>query len=76
MDASTLSAERRARPTVDLARAHAQRRQVDEALARLLEVENVAPEHIRNHRLVRQLVSDLVPMQDPASLGYGNWPSG
>ncbi|MFB9474924.1 hypothetical protein ACFFR3_35985 [Nonomuraea salmonea] len=67
VDASTLSAERRARLAVDLARAHAQRRQVDEAVARLLEAENVTPEQIRNHRVVRQLVSDLVSMQDPAS---------
>ncbi|KAB8197664.1 helix-turn-helix domain-containing protein [Nonomuraea phyllanthi] len=67
VDTSSLSAERRARLAVDLARAHAQRRQVDEAVAALLEAEAVTPEQIRNHRVVRQLVSDLLSMQDPAS---------
>ncbi|SPL94825.1 transcriptional regulator [[Actinomadura] parvosata subsp. kistnae] len=67
VDTSALSAERRARLVVDLARAHAQRRQVDEAVARLLEAENITPEQIRNHRVVRQLVSDLLTMQDLAS---------
>ncbi|SPL94828.1 transcriptional regulator [[Actinomadura] parvosata subsp. kistnae] len=52
---------------MDLARAHAQRRQVDEAVARLLEAENIAAEQIRNHRVVRQLVFDLLTMQEPAS---------
>ncbi|MEV0617134.1 helix-turn-helix transcriptional regulator [Nonomuraea sp. NPDC050404] len=67
VDASTLSVERRGRLAVDLARAHAQRRQVDEAVARLLEAESITPEQVRNHRVVRQLVSDLLSMQDPAS---------
>ncbi|MFC5826742.1 hypothetical protein [Nonomuraea insulae] len=47
--------------------ARAQRRQVEEAVARLLEAENTTPEQIRNHRVVRQLVSDLLSMQIPAS---------
>ncbi|MCA2224888.1 hypothetical protein [Nonomuraea aurantiaca] len=67
VDASTLSAERRARLAIDLARAHAQRRQVDEAVAQILEAEAITPEQIRNHRIVRQLASDLLSMQDPAS---------
>ncbi|MBB5784265.1 helix-turn-helix domain-containing protein [Nonomuraea jabiensis] len=67
VDASTLSSERRARLAVDLARAHAQRRQVDEAMAQLLEAESITPEQVRNHRVVRQLVSDLLSMQDPTS---------
>ncbi|MBE1588191.1 helix-turn-helix domain-containing protein [Nonomuraea angiospora] len=67
VDASTLSLERRARLAVDLARAHAQRRQVDEAMAQLLEAESITPEQVRNHRVVRQLVSDLLSMQDPTS---------
>jgi transcriptional regulator with XRE-family HTH domain len=65
VDASALSAERRARLLIDTARAHAQRRQVDEAVSTLLEAEIVTPEQIRNHRIVRQLVSDLLTMQDP-----------
>ncbi|MEQ4722408.1 helix-turn-helix transcriptional regulator [Nonomuraea sp. B19D2] len=67
VDTSTLSSERRARLAVDLARAHAQRRQVDEAMAQLLEAESITPEQVRNHRVVRQLVSDLLSMQDPTS---------
>ena len=67
VDTSSLSAERRARLSVDLARAHAQRRQVDEAVAQLLEAERITPEQIRNHRAVRQLASDLLSMQDPTS---------
>lgn len=67
VDTSTLSAERRARLCVDLARAHTQRRQVDDAVTALLEAETITPEQIRNHRIVRQLASDLLSMQDPAS---------
>ena len=67
METSSLSAERRARLAIDLARAHAQRRQVDEAVAQLLEAERITPEQIRNHRIVRQLASDLLSMQDSAS---------
>ncbi|MDX6429661.1 MAG: hypothetical protein QOE54_2027, partial [Streptosporangiaceae bacterium] len=65
VDASALSAERRARMLIDLARAHAQRRQVDEAVSTLLEAETIAREQIRNHRIVRQLVSDLLTMHEP-----------
>jgi hypothetical protein len=61
-DVSGLSAERRARLLMDVARAHAQRRQI----AALAEAEGIAPELVRGHYLVRQLVSDLLTMQDPA----------
>ncbi|GAA1015626.1 transcriptional regulator [Acrocarpospora pleiomorpha] len=67
VDTSSLSSERRARLNIDLARAHAQRRQVAEATATLLEAEAITPEQIRNHRMVRQLVADLLTMQDPPS---------
>jgi tetratricopeptide (TPR) repeat protein len=67
VDTSPLSSERRARLYVDLARAHAQRRQVDEAVSALLEAESITPEQIRNHRIAHQLVSDLLAMQDPPS---------
>ena len=50
---------------IDVARAHAQRRQVDEAVAALLQAEGITPEQVRGHALVRQLVSDLLTMQDP-----------
>jgi transcriptional regulator with XRE-family HTH domain len=67
VDAAGLSAERRARMLIDVARAHAQRRQVNEAVAALREAEQLAPELVRGHELVRQLVSDLLTMQDPPS---------
>jgi transcriptional regulator with XRE-family HTH domain len=65
VDVTGLSAERRARMLIDVARAHAQRRQVREAVAALREAEQITPEQVRGHDLVRQLVSDLITMQDP-----------
>ncbi|GAA4569305.1 helix-turn-helix domain-containing protein [Planotetraspora kaengkrachanensis] len=67
VDTSMLSSERRARLNIDLARAHAQRRQIDEATAVLLEAEAITPEQIRNHRIVNQLVSALLAMRHPPS---------
>ena len=67
VDTTGLSAERRARMLIDVARAHAQRRQVGEAVAALREAEQITPEQVRGHDLVRQLVSDLLTMQDPPS---------
>jgi tetratricopeptide (TPR) repeat protein len=67
VDTSGLSAERQARMLIDVARAHAQRRQVQEAVAALLQAEAITPEQVRGHALVRQLVSDLLTMQDPPS---------
>ena len=64
---SGLSAERRARMLIDVARAHAQRRQVSEAVTALRQAEDITPEQVRGHELVRQLVSDLLTMQDPPS---------
>ncbi len=65
VDITGLSAERRARMLIDVARAHAQRRQVRDAVAALREAEEITPEQVRSHDLVRQLVSDLLTMQDP-----------
>jgi len=65
VDTSGLSAERRARLLIETARAHAQRRQASEAVATLLCSEQITPELVRGHPLVRQLVSDLLTMQDP-----------
>ena len=67
VDTSGLSAERRARMLIDVARAHAQRRQVGEAVAALRQAEDITPEQVLTHDLVRQLVSDLLTMQDPPS---------
>jgi len=65
VDTTGLSPERQARMLIDVARAHAQRRQVSEAVAALLQAEAITPEQIRSHALVRRLVSDLLTMQDP-----------
>ncbi len=67
VDTLGLSAERQARMLIDVARAHAQRRQVTEAVAALRQAEDIAPEQTRGHELVRQLLSDLLTMQDPPS---------
>lgn len=67
IDMTGMSAERRARLLVDVARANAQRRQVSAAVAALREAEQITPGQIRGHELVRQLVSDLFTMQDPPS---------
>lgn len=67
VDTTGLSAERRARMLIDVARAHGQRRQVTEAVAALREAAEIAPEQVRGHELVRQLVSDLLIMQNPPS---------
>jgi transcriptional regulator with XRE-family HTH domain len=67
VDTSGLSAERQARMHIDVARAHAQRRQTSEAVAALVQAEDITPEHVRGHNLARQLVSDLLTMQDPPS---------
>ncbi len=67
VDATGLSAERQARMLIDVARAHAQRRQVTEAIAAVIEAERISAELARSHEQVRQLVSDLVTMNDPPS---------
>ena len=67
VDTSGLSAERQARMLIDIARAHAQRRQIGAAVAALVRAEDITPEQIRGHDPARQLVSDLLTMQDPPS---------
>jgi transcriptional regulator with XRE-family HTH domain len=67
VDTTGLSPERQARTLIDVARAHAQRRQVGEAAAALRQAEDITPEQVRTHEVVRQLVTDLLTMQDPPS---------
>jgi tetratricopeptide (TPR) repeat protein len=67
VDTTGLSAERQARLLIEMARAHAQRRQADEAVNTLLRAEEITPELVRGHVLVRQLVADLLTMQTPPS---------
>lgn len=59
IDASCLSAERRARFLVDVARAHAQRRAVPAAVAALREAERLAPGEVADSRIVGELLEDL-----------------
>jgi transcriptional regulator with XRE-family HTH domain len=62
VDASGLSPERQSRFLLDVARAHAQRRHVGEAVAALLEAEKLAPEQIHSHHSARTVVRDLVQL--------------
>ncbi|MGH3801885.1 MAG: helix-turn-helix domain-containing protein [Pseudonocardiaceae bacterium] len=62
IDASGLSPERQARLLIDLARAHAQRRHIGEAVSALLEAERLTPEQVQHHSLVRQVVHDLLSL--------------
>jgi DNA-binding XRE family transcriptional regulator len=67
VDASGLSPERRARMLLDVARAHAQRRQVTEAVGALRQADELTPEQLSGHYLARQIVSDLLTMESPPS---------
>ena len=67
VDTSGLSAERQARTLIDVARAHGQRRQISEAVAALTQAESITQELVRGHDLARQIVSDLLTMQDRPS---------
>ncbi|MER6113796.1 helix-turn-helix domain-containing protein [Streptomyces hirsutus] len=62
VDASGLSPERQSRFLLDVARAHAQRRHVGEAVAALLDAEKLAPEQIHSHHFARTVVRDLVQL--------------
>jgi DNA-binding XRE family transcriptional regulator len=59
VDASNLSPERQGRLLLDMARAHAQRRNSEGAIAALLSAERVTPEQTRNHWITRNLLQDL-----------------
>lgn len=57
-----LSAERRSRYLIDLAAAHAMRRQIGEALHDLQEAEKIAPEQTRTHRVARDVTRELLQL--------------
>jgi len=59
-DTSRLSPERQARLLIDVARAHAQRRQLPLVVSTLRQAEQVTPEQVRTHPLVRELVEDAL----------------
>ncbi|WP_282777757.1 MULTISPECIES: helix-turn-helix transcriptional regulator [unclassified Nocardia] len=60
VDASTLTPERQARFLVDVARAHAQRRQAHQALEALLTAERLTPELVHTHHRAREVMRDLL----------------
>jgi transcriptional regulator with XRE-family HTH domain len=60
IDASKLSTERRARFLIDVARAYTQRRKVTETVRTVEEAEALAPEQVRSHPFVREMVRDLL----------------
>ncbi|MDT0442687.1 helix-turn-helix domain-containing protein [Streptomyces johnsoniae] len=62
VDPSGLSPERQARFGIDLARAHTQRRQINEAVTALVNVHRTLPEMFRAKPAVKQLVADLLTM--------------
>jgi transcriptional regulator with XRE-family HTH domain len=64
LDVTDLSSERQSRLLIDVARAHAQRRQADDAVAALLRAEGIGAEQVRGHEAVRQLVNDLLTMHE------------
>ena len=68
-DVSVLSEERQARFHLDVARAHAQRRQVDDAVSALSEAKDLSPQLVNTLPSVRQLVADLLLMSQPPSEG-------
>ncbi|MDH6133061.1 transcriptional regulator with XRE-family HTH domain [Kitasatospora sp. MAA4] len=60
IDPSGLSAERRSRLLLDMGRAYSQRRQGGEALACLLQAEELTPEVVRSHVAARNTIRELV----------------
>ena len=56
IDASYLPIERRVRHAIETARAYTARNRRDDALAALLDAEQLAPEQIKHHAISRQLV--------------------
>lgn len=63
VDASTLPLERRVRHTLELARAYSAQNRTDEALALVLDAEELAPEQVRYHLISRRLVTTWVRQQ-------------
>lgn len=56
IDASQMPTERRVRHAIETARAYTARNRRDDALAALLQAEQLAPEQVRHHAISRQLV--------------------
>ncbi len=62
INTGNLSAERQSRYLIDLAAAHAMRRQIGESLRDLQEAERIAPEQTRAHRVARDVTRDLLQL--------------
>jgi len=62
VNAASLSPERQARYLLDLAQAHAMRRQIGEALHALQEAERIAPEETRVHYVGRAVTRELLQL--------------
>jgi len=62
INAEGLSAERQARYDIDLAQAHAMRRQIGEALRYLERAEQLTPEQTRTHRAARAVARELIQL--------------
>lgn len=67
IETARLSPERQARFHIEVAKAHAQRRQVPDAVAALEEAHRLLPELVRAKPPVRQLVTDLLAMSPEPS---------
>ncbi|MCH6161422.1 helix-turn-helix domain-containing protein [Streptomyces marispadix] len=67
VDASGLSSERQTRFHLDVARAHAQRRQIGESVAAIRAAQRLSPELVGALPAVKQLVADLATMSQPPS---------
>jgi transcriptional regulator with XRE-family HTH domain len=63
VDSSTLPLERRVRHTLEVARAYSAQNRTDEALALVLDAEELAPEQVRYHFISRHLVTTWVRQQ-------------
>ncbi len=66
VDASSLSSERQTRFCLDLARAHAQRRQIGDAVAAVRAAQKLSPEMVGAMPAVKQLVTDLLTISQPS----------
>jgi hypothetical protein len=62
IDYKMLSPERQARHLIDLAAAHAMRRQIGEAIHDLLEAEKITPELIHGHHGARVVTRELLQL--------------
>ncbi len=68
LDTSALPIERRVRHSIEVARAHVRYNQAGEAIAALLDAEQIAPDQVRYHRLSRMAVQEILSRPRPPRL--------